>query len=329
MDIFLSIVIDILEQGLIYGIMALGLFISYKILNFADLSVDGTFPLGAAVSTVLLVNGVNPWLAILAALLAGCLGGLMTGIFHVYLRINELFSGILTMTILYSVNLLIAGRSNLPFFERETIFNSFPASLLPKPERGNGWVVVIVSLVIVLTIKLLLDTFLQTKKGLLLRTAGDNPQVVNQMGIDPGTMKILGLSLANGLVALSGAVLAQQQRFFEISMGTGTMVMGLASVIIGNVLFAKIPFLKATTQVILGSIIYKALVSLAINLGAPPTMLNLVRGLLFLLILLSYQFGKSGKQGKSGKSGKNNKNNNNKNNNNKNNKNAKKGARHA
>lgn len=325
MDIFLSIVIDILEQGLIYGIMALGLFISYKILNFADLSVDGTFPLGAAVSTVLLVNGVNPWLAILAALLAGCLGGLMTGIFHVHLRINELFSGILTMTILYSVNLLIAGRSNLPFFERETIFNSFPASLLPKPERGNGWVVVIVSLVIVLIIKLLLDTFLQTKKGLLLRTAGDNPQVVNQMGIDPGTMKILGLSLANGLVALSGAVLAQQQRFFEISMGTGTMVMGLASVIIGNVLFAKIPFLKATTQVILGSIIYKALVSLAINLGAPPTMLNLVRGLLFLLILLSYQFGKSsksGKQGKNGKSGKSGKSG-------KNNKNAKKGARHA
>ncbi len=294
MDIFLSIFIDIMEQGLIYGIMALGLYISYKILNFADLSVDGTFPLGAAVSTILLVQGVNPWLAALAAVGAGAVGGLFTGIFHVYLKINELFSGILTMTLLYSVNLIIVGRSNLPFFDQPTIFTSFPATLLPRPERGNGWVIVAVALTIVVVIKLLLDTFLKTKKGLLLRTCGDNPQVVNQMGIDPGTMKILGLSLANGLVALSGAVLAQQQRFFEISMGTGTMVMGLASVIIGSVLFGKVPFLKPTSQVVLGSIVYKALVSLAINLGAPPTLLNLVRGLLFLLILLSYQFGKKG-----------------------------------
>lgn len=291
MDIFLAILLDILEQGLIYGIMALGLYISYKILNFPDLTVDGSFPLGAAVTTLFLMQGANPWLALLAAILAGCLAGLMTGVLHVFLKINELFSGILSMTILYSVNLLIVGRSNQPFFDRDTIFNSLPASLIPSAGRGPDFRIAIVAFVIVIGMKLLLDYFLKTRKGLLLRAAGDNQQVVNAMGIHPGSMKILGLALANGLVALAGAVLAQQQGFFEVSMGTGIMVMGLASVIMGTVLFTRISRLSPTTKVLLGAILYKALVSLAINLGAPASMLNLVRGVLFLLILLSYQFG--------------------------------------
>ncbi|NLF19991.1 MAG: ABC transporter permease [Clostridiaceae bacterium] len=296
MDIFLAILLDILEQGLIYGIMALGLYISYKILNFPDLTVDGSFPLGAAVTTLFLMQGANPWLALLAAILAGCLAGLMTGVLHVFLKINELFSGILSMTILYSVNLLIVGRSNQPFFDRDTIFNSLPASLIPSAGRGPDFRVAIVAFVIVIGMKLLLDYFLKTRKGLLLRAAGDNQQVVNAMGIHPGSMKILGLALANGLVALAGAVLAQQQGFFEVSMGTGIMVMGLASVIMGTVLFTRISRLSPTTKVLLGAILYKALVSLAINLGAPASMLNLVRGVLFLLILLSYQFGQKGGQ---------------------------------
>ncbi|NCC84436.1 MAG: ABC transporter permease [Clostridia bacterium] len=296
MDIFLAILLDILEQGLIYGIMALGLYISYKILNFPDLTVDGSFPLGAAVTTLFLMQGANPWLALLAAILAGCLAGLMTGVLHVFLKINELFSGILSMTILYSVNLLIVGRSNQPFFDRDTIFNSLPASLIPSAGRGPDFRIAIVAFVIVIGMKLLLDYFLKTRKGLLLRAAGDNQQVVNAMGIHPGSMKILGLALANGLVALAGAVLAQQQGFFEVSMGTGIMVMGLASVIMGTVLFTRISRLSPTTKVLLGAILYKALVSLAINLGAPASMLNLVRGVLFLLILLSYQFGQKGGQ---------------------------------
>lgn len=296
MDIFLAILLDILEQGLIYGIMTLGLYISYKILNFPDLTVDGSFPLGAAVTTLFLMQGANPWLALLAAILAGCLAGLMTGVLHVFLKINELFSGILSMTILYSVNLLIVGRSNQPFFDRETIFNSLPASLIPSAGRGPDFRVAIVAFVIVIGMKLLLDYFLKTRKGLLLRAAGDNQQVVNAMGIHPGSMKILGLALANGLVALAGAVLAQQQGFFEVSMGTGIMVMGLASVIMGTVLFTRISRLSPATKVLLGAILYKALVSLAINLGAPASMLNLVRGVLFLLILLSYQFGQKGGQ---------------------------------
>lgn len=296
MDIFLAILLDILEQGLIYGIMALGLYISYKILNFPDLTVDGSFPLGAAVTTLFLMQGANPWLALLAAILAGCLAGLMTGVLHVFLKINELFSGILSMTILYSVNLLIVGRSNQPFFDRDTIFNSLPASLIPSAGRGPDFRIAIVAFVIVIGMKLLLDYFLKTRKGLLLRAAGDNQQVVNAMGIHPGSMKILGLALANGLVALAGAVLAQQQGFFEVSMGTGIMVMGLASVIMGTVLFTRISRVSPTTKVLLGAILYKALVSLAINLGAPASMLNLVRGVLFLLILLSYQFGQKGGQ---------------------------------
>ncbi len=296
MDIFLAILLDILEQGLIYGITALGLYISYKILNFPDLTVDGSFPLGAAVTTLFLMQGANPWLALLAAILAGCLAGLMTGVLHVFLKINELFSGILSMTILYSVNLLIVGRSNQPFFDRDTIFNSLPASLIPSAGRGPDFRIAIVAFVIVIGMKLLLDYFLKTRKGLLLRAAGDNQQVVNAMGIHPGSMKILGLALANGLVALAGAVLAQQQGFFEVSMGTGIMVMGLASVIMGTVLFTRISRVSPTTKVLLGAILYKALVSLAINLGAPASMLNLVRGVLFLLILLSYQFGQKGGQ---------------------------------
>lgn len=294
MNIFFGILFDILEQGMIYGIMALGLFISYRILNFPDLSVDGTFPLGAAVTAFLLVRGVNPWLVLPAAFLVGALAGLMTGLFHVLFKINELFSGILTMTVMYSVNLLIVGKSNQPFFDLETIFNVFPADRIPKISRSLNVTVLIVVFLLLTVLKLLLDWFLRTKKGMLLQTAGDNPQVVTAMGINPGLMKILGLALANALVAVSGAVLAQQQGFFEVSMGTGTMVMGLASVIMGSVVFGKIRFLKDTTRVILGAILYKALVALAINLGAPAQMLNLVRGVLFLAILLAYQFGRKG-----------------------------------
>ncbi len=293
MDIFLGLLIDILEQGLIYGIMVLGVYISYRILNFPDLSVDGTFPLGAAVSTVLIIQGVNPWLALLLALLAGCLAGLMTGVFHVFLKISGLFSGILVMTVMYSINLIIVGRSNQPFFEKATVFNSFPATLVPEGERYNLRVIFIAALVVILC-KIILDWFLKTKRGMLLRAVGDNPQVVVAVGISPGNVKIMGLSMANGLVALSGAVLSQQQRFFEVSTGTGMMVLSLASVIIGLVVFKRLSFMKATTMVILGSIIYKALVALAINFGAPANYLNLIRGVLFLLVLLLNQLSQKG-----------------------------------
>ena len=295
MEIYLSLLIDILEQGLIYGIMVLGVYISYRILNFPDLSVDGTFPLGAAVSTVMIMQGVNPWLALLVAMLAGCVAGLVTGLLHVYMKISGLFSGILVMTVMFSVNLIIVGKSNQPFFEKPTVFNTFPATLIPENQMYNLRVIFI-SLLIVLMCKILLDWFLRTKRGMLLRAVGDNPQVVVAVGISPGNVKIMGLSMANGLVSLSGAVLSQQQRFFEISTGTGMMVLSLASVIIGLVVFKRLSLLKATSMVILGSIIYKALVALAINFGAPANYLNLIRGVLFLLVLLLNQLSQKGEQ---------------------------------
>ncbi len=295
MEIYLSLLIDILEQGLIYGIMVLGVYISYRILNFPDLSVDGTFPLGAAVSTVMIMRGVNPWLALLVALLAGCIAGLVTGLLHVYMKISGLFSGILVMTVMFSINLIIVGKSNQPFFEKPTVFNTFPATLIPESQEYNLRVI-FVAMIIVIFCKMLLDWFLRTKRGMLLRAVGDNPQVVVAVGISPGNVKIMGLSMANGLVSLSGAVLSQQQRFFEISTGTGMMVLSLASVIIGLVVFKRLSLLKATTMVIFGSIIYKALVSLAINFGAPANYLNLIRGVLFLLVLLLNQLSQKGER---------------------------------
>lgn len=299
MDIYLSLFIDILEQGLIYGIMVLGVYISYRILNFPDLSVDGTFPLGAAVSTVMIMQGVNPWMALLIALLAGCIAGLVTGILHVYMKISGLFSGILVMTVMFSINLIIVGKSNQPFFDKATVFNTFPATLIPESQRYNLRIVFIAAIIVIFA-KILLDWFLRTKRGMLLRAVGDNPQVVVAVGISPGNVKIMGLSMANGLVALSGAVLSQQQRFFEVSTGTGMMVLSLASVIIGIVVFKRLSFLKATTMVIFGSIIYKALVALAINFGAPANYLNLIRGVLFLLVLLLNQLNQKGEQRRAG-----------------------------
>lgn len=286
MDFFIAIVLDIFEQGFIYGIMALGVYLSYKVLNFPDISVDGTLPLGAAVSAIMIVNGYSPWLSLLVAFVAGCLAGSLTGFFHVICHINKLFSGIIVMTILYSINMMVAGTSNLHLFGQETIFTSGFAKLFPQLSPMIGFSMIGISVCLVLLVKFALDYFLMTKKGLLLRASGDNPQIASAMGENPGGLMILGLALANGMVAFAGAVLAQQTSVFNISMGTGTMTMGLASVIIGMVIFQKMFQLKETTAVILGSILYKALVSIAINLGAPSEMLNLVRGLLFFLILL-------------------------------------------
>ena len=280
-------ILSILEQGLIYGILALGLLITYRILDFPDLTVDSSFPLGAAVSAVLTLQGMPPWLTLLCSLLAGSLAGLVTGLIHVKCHVRDLLSGIITMTGLYSINLNIAGKANLPLFSGETLFrNSFTKSL---PAWIAPYATVLTILLIVLAAKLLLDWFLKTKAGYLLRAAGDNAAVVTTMARDQGTVKIMGLMIANALVALAGAVMCQQQRFFDISMGTGTMVIGLASVIIGTNLFRRASFMKSTTMAILGSILYKACVSIAISLGLEATNMKLITAVLFLLILVMSQ----------------------------------------
>lgn len=280
----MGIFIGILEEGLIYAILALGVLITYRVLDFPDLTVDSSFPLGAAVTAILTVKGVNPALTLLAAMLAGASAGLVTGLIHVKCRVRDLLSGIITMTGLYSINLRIAGRANLPFFNMDTIFDnafvdSFPAFLQPYSK-------VIVVLAIVLVVKILLDLFMNTKAGFLLRAVGDNHAVVTTLARDSGTVKIEGLAIANALVALAGAVMAQKNRVFEISMGTGAMVFGLAAVIIGTRIFTNRQKVNSSTAAIVGSIIYKACVALALSLGLVPQDLKLVTAVLFLLILV-------------------------------------------
>ncbi|MDI9470679.1 MAG: ABC transporter permease [Bacillota bacterium] len=287
MEQFVRILIDIGEQGLIFSILALGLLISYRILNTPDLTVDGSFPLGAAVSAALLTRGANPWLALGASLLAGALAGLTTGLLNVKLRITALLSGIIVMTMLYSLNLGIAGTANVGLFNSRNLFNEAPAAWIPARLGSYRIRTMIVAALIVLVVKLLLDLYLATRSGLLLRATGDNQQVTVSLGRDPGLVTILGLTLANSLVSLAGGLLAQQQGFFEISMGTGQMVNGLASVIIGTALFGRIRRLRLTTVAIFGSLIFKALLTIAINLGLSANYMRLMQGLLFLIILVS------------------------------------------
>ena len=285
MTIFLSILI----QGLIYSLMALGVYITYSILDFPDLSVDSTFPFGAAVTAAAIIAGVPAWLTLPLAFLAGALAGTVTGLIHVKLKVRDLLSGIIVMTGLYSINLIVAGnKANLPIYSQETIFENEMTSALSN--RTFDITVAAILLVIVLIVKLLLDLYLKTRSGLLLRAAGDNETLVTALAKDKGTVKIIGLALANGLAALAGCVFCQQQGFFEISVGTGTIVTGLASVIIGTKLFAKLGFLRTTTAVILGSILYKACTSLAMNVaqnfGINTSNNKFVIAAMFLIILV-------------------------------------------
>ena len=301
----LTILLGILEEGLVYAIMALGVYITYKILDFPDLSVDGTFPLGAALTAAGIANGlpfvgkISPIAALFISFFVGALAGCCTGLIHVKLKVRDLLSGIIVMTALYSINLRIAGKANLPIFSQETIFaNEFLEKQVP--EALKPYTVALILLLIVAVCKVLLDLYLKTRSGYLLRAVGDNDVLVTSLAKDKGMVKIVGLAIANGFAALAGSVYCQQKGFFEISTGTGTIVIGLANVIIGTQLFKRFGFVKGTTAVIAGSIIYKACVSLALNLGGqyrpgdyivsiPITAsdLKLITSILFLVILLA------------------------------------------
>lgn len=281
----LDMIIGTLTQGLIYALLSYGIYITYKILDFPDLTVDGSFPLGAAVTAVLLVKGFNPYLTLLIAMAAGALAGLATGIIHVRLKVRDLLAGIITMTALFSINLQIGG-SNLSV-ERgiDTIFTAQPTMLL-FGSVSLMYRKLIVAFILALIFKLLLDAYLKTKSGMLLRAVGDNSALVTSLAKDNGRVKILGLVLANALVALSGAIVCQEQRSFSATMGTGQMVFGLATVIIGTTLFRKLDFVKGTTAVVIGSILYKACIQIAIVAGLPANLLKLVTAVLFLIILV-------------------------------------------
>lgn len=280
----MNLVISILEQGLIYGMLALGIYITYKILDFPDLTVDGSFPLGAAVSAMLITKGVNPYVTIPVSFMAGVLAGICTGLIHVKCRVRDLLSGIIMMTALWTINLRIAGTSNIPLFSQKTIFaNPFMNEKVPQPLRPYKTVIVI--LIITIFVKLLLDLYMKTRSGYLLRAVGDNEKLVTSLAKDEGNVKILGLAIANGLVALAGCIFCQEERVFEISMGTGAMVIGLASVIIGTSIFKNVKGVKTTTTVLIGSVLYKACVALAIRNFEPQDM-KLITAVLFLIILV-------------------------------------------
>lgn len=280
----MDFIITILEQGFIYGILALGVYITYRILDFPDLTVDGSFPLGAAITAALLTRGMNPYLTLPLSFGAGVLAGICTGLIHVKGRVRDLLSGIIMMTALWTINLTIAGTSNVPLFSQETIFKNERIEKL-VPEGARAYTTLAVILVITVICKIILDLYMKTKSGYLLQAAGDNETVVTLLAKDKGNVKILGLAVANGLVSLAGCVFAQEERVFEISMGTGAIVIGLASVIIGTSLFKKLTLLKATTAVLIGSVIYKACVAVAIRNFAPQFM-KLITAVLFLVILI-------------------------------------------
>lgn len=273
-----------LIQGLIFAILALGVYITYKILDFPDLSVDGTFPLGAAVTAVMITKGVNPFLTLPVAFLCGAFAGMLTGIIHVKLKVRDLLAGIIVSTALYTVNLRIAGKSNLPFFSKDTIFT---VGSIKQLSNNTTLTKIIMVVIIVVVLKILLDLYLKTRSGYLLRATGDNSTLVTSLGKDKGLVKILGLSLANGLAALAGCIYAQEASYFDVTMGTGMVMLGLASVIIGISVFGRIRFVKPTSAVIIGSLIYKLCIAVAIAAGLVASDLKLVYSVLFLVILVS------------------------------------------
>lgn len=285
--------LGVLEQGLIYAILALGVYITFKILDFPDMTVDSSFPLGAAVTALMISNGIDPLWSLPASLLAGALAGTITGVIHVRFHVGDLLSGIIVMTGLYSVNLHIAGRSNVQLFSFDTLFKNPLISGLPAGVQVYAPVIVLALLT--LLVKLLMDGYLATRSGFLLRATGDNPTLVASLAKDSGRVKILGLAIANGLVALAGCIMCQYQRYFDISMGTGTLVLAVASVIVGTQLLRGLRFLKATTAVVLGSILYKACVALALSLGLSPFDLKLVTAVLLLIIIVAGGHRKKGK----------------------------------
>lgn len=276
--------VTILEQGLIYGILALGVYITYKILDFPDLTVDGSFPLGAAITAALITRGMNPYLTLPVSFGAGALAGVCTGLIHVRGKVRDLLSGIIMMTALWTVNLYIAGTANVPLFSQKTIFKNDMVGRIVS-EGLAPYTTLLIIFILAMICKVLLDLYMKTKSGYLLRAAGDNEVVVTALAKDQGNVKILGLSIANGLVSLAGCIFAQEERVFEISMGTGAIVIGLASVIIGSSMLKKVSILKGTSAVMIGAVIYKACVAVAIRNFEPQSM-KLITAVLFLVILI-------------------------------------------
>ncbi len=266
-----------LEQGLIFAILAIGVFITYKILDIADLTVEGSFPLGAFVFAKAVTSGLDPVSGCLLAFLSGLLAGYLTSFWYLNMRINALLSGILTMTILYSINFRTNGKSNVSLFNYKSIFDYIP--------NENPLSVLIFLLLIVLVIKLLMDHYLKTESGYLLKAVGDNETLVRSIGVSSKKYKILGLALSNAFVTLSGALMAQNQGFADLTMGNSIIVTALASIIIGDTLLPRSKKLNATTRAVLGAISYKIIMGIALFLGLTPSDLKAISAVIVILFI--------------------------------------------
>ena len=277
--------ITAVELGLIYAVMALGVYLTFRILDFPDLTVDGSFTTGAAVAAISITNGVPPLAATTAAFGAGLVAGCVTGLLHTKGKINGLLAGILTMIALYSINLRIMGTSNLSLLREDTL-------ITPLRENGylGGAVAIALFALLALGVKLFLDWFLHTDLGLAMQASGDNQEMVSSFGVSTDRMKILGLSLSNGFVGLCGAVVAQYQGFADIGMGIGLILVGLASVIIGQAIFGSRLIVVSTLAVVLGAVVYRIVIALALDLGFEPNDMKLISAVLVVLALILPQW---------------------------------------
>lgn len=270
------IIVGALELGGIFAILSLGLYLSYKVLNIPDLTVDGSFTLGTAVSTVFTMNTM-PFLGIFASFLCGVIAGVVTGLLITKLKITPLLSGILTMTGLYSVNLMIMGNvPTISLFDKMTIFNGLD-------NFAYGKLVVIYGIVVVIVV--VLNLFLKTQLGLALRACGDNEDMVKASSIDTDKMKVLGLAIANGFVSMSGAVFAQHQSFGDVNSGIGMMVIGLASIIVGMTIIKNEKIIFQLVAVVFGAVFYRGVLTVALQLGIPSGYLKLLSALLVVLAI--------------------------------------------
>ena len=269
-----------LEQGLAYALVALGIAFTFRVLSFPDLTVDGSFPLGGAVAARLIFDGIDPVTSTLVAMAAGFIAGCLTGIFATKFKINSLLAGILMMTILYSVNLRIMGRANIPILNKTTLFTT-----MESWDISRDIPVIIFFLMVAALCKILIDVFLHTEYGMALRATGDNEQMIRSLGVNTDTATIFGLGLSNTMVALAGALIAQDQGFSDVGMGIGMIVAGLASIIIGEALFKPNTVVKLTLAAVVGSVVYRFIIALGMRLGLAPTDLKMATGLMVVIAL--------------------------------------------
>ena len=276
----LRVVPGSLEQGLAYALVALGIVISFRILAFPDLTVDGSFALGGAVAARLMVEGVPPVVSILAAVTTGFVAGCLTGLLNTRLKINSLLAGILMMTMLYSINLRIMGRSNIQLLTVDTLLTP-----LENLDINRFIPIILFFLVVTFVVKLMTDLFLHTQIGFAMRATGDNEQMIRTLGVNTDNITVMGLGLSNGLVALSGALVAQDQGFADVGMGIGMIVAGLAAIIIGETLIGTKTIQRLTLAAVVGSILYKMIISIGLRLGLAPTDLKMATGVMVILAL--------------------------------------------